>query len=141
MLCSLVSVNVVCCFLFFKQKTAYEMRISDWSSDVCSSDLACEQQDVPREHAASASCDLPLRRRSGRATLRNDARELLHVPLELSRVHQDTGLRFRSIGGKLQRDVSPGSGEEHSPLLCGVAFFEAEHFAEVMTCVLPYLSN
>src|SRR3546814_8219126 len=30
----------VCIFLFFKQKTAYEMRISDWSSDVCSSDLA-----------------------------------------------------------------------------------------------------
>src|SRR3546814_5786108 len=28
-----------CCFVFFKQKTAYEMRISDWSSDVCSSDL------------------------------------------------------------------------------------------------------
>src|SRR3546814_6230072 len=30
-------VNVFFCF--FKQKTAYEMRISDWSSDVCSSDL------------------------------------------------------------------------------------------------------
>src|SRR3546814_11990492 len=29
-------------FFFFKQKTAYEMRISDWSSDVCSSDLAPE---------------------------------------------------------------------------------------------------
>src|SRR3546814_4429063 len=29
-----------CCIVFFKQKTAYEMRISDWSSDVCSSDLA-----------------------------------------------------------------------------------------------------
>src|SRR3546814_6584645 len=29
----------ICLFLFFKQKTAYEMRISDWSSDVCSSDL------------------------------------------------------------------------------------------------------
>src|SRR3546814_3593798 len=28
------------CIFFFKQKTAYEMRISDWSSDVCSSDLA-----------------------------------------------------------------------------------------------------
>src|SRR3546814_8640382 len=28
-------------FFFFKQKTAYEMRISDWSSDVCSSDLEC----------------------------------------------------------------------------------------------------
>src|SRR3546814_1509237 len=35
--------SFVCCFVFFvfffKQKTAYEMRISDWSSDVCSSDL------------------------------------------------------------------------------------------------------
>src|SRR3546814_7889251 len=31
------------CFFFFKQKTAYEMRISDWSSDVCSSDLARER--------------------------------------------------------------------------------------------------
>src|SRR3546814_4875087 len=29
----------LCFVLFFKQKTAYEMRISDWSSDVCSSDL------------------------------------------------------------------------------------------------------
>src|SRR3546814_3979665 len=29
-------------FVFFKQKTAYEMRISDWSSDVCSSDLLAE---------------------------------------------------------------------------------------------------
>src|SRR3546814_5343788 len=28
-------------FFFFKHKTAYEMRISDWSSDVCSSDLHC----------------------------------------------------------------------------------------------------
>src|SRR3546814_5285436 len=31
--------HVCFCFFFFKQKTAYEMRISDWSSDVCSSDL------------------------------------------------------------------------------------------------------
>src|SRR3546814_4702820 len=30
-------------FFFFKQKTAYEMRISDWSSDVCSSDLFAAQ--------------------------------------------------------------------------------------------------
>src|SRR3546814_503599 len=33
------TVYIVVCFFFFKQKTAYEMRISDWSSDVCSSDL------------------------------------------------------------------------------------------------------
>src|SRR3546814_2429900 len=36
-------------FFFFKQKTAYEMRISDWSSDVCSSDLVVERMaDVER---------------------------------------------------------------------------------------------
>src|SRR3546814_20079559 len=44
-------------FFFFKQKTAYEMRISDWSSDVCSSDLRFnrssgffEQTVIPRYH-------------------------------------------------------------------------------------------
>src|SRR3546814_9906964 len=34
------------CFFFFKQKTEYEMRISDWSSDVCSSDLRRLQPDA-----------------------------------------------------------------------------------------------
>src|SRR3546814_5525053 len=34
-------------FFFFKQKTAYEMRISDWSSDVCSSDLIRTWPDRP----------------------------------------------------------------------------------------------
>src|SRR3546814_4562656 len=38
----LVRHTVDCRFFFFKQKTAYEMRISDWSSDVCSSDLVVE---------------------------------------------------------------------------------------------------
>src|SRR3546814_16821031 len=44
---SCFTVFLVClyfsCFFFFKQKTAYEMRISDWSSDVCSSDLWISQ--------------------------------------------------------------------------------------------------
>src|SRR3546814_1826426 len=35
-------------FFFFKQKTAYEMRISDWSSDVCSSDLVARRSSVPQ---------------------------------------------------------------------------------------------
>src|SRR3546814_1647341 len=37
--CFLIPLFFLCVFFFFKQKTAYEMRISDWSSDVCSSDL------------------------------------------------------------------------------------------------------
>src|SRR3546814_16330932 len=52
---------MVCCFLF-KQKTAYEMRISDWSSDVCSSDLL-----PARQHPAgrlAGNLRAPLRRRA-----------------------------------------------------------------------------
>src|SRR3546814_1852610 len=42
----IVCLCVVFVFFFFKQKTAYEMRISDWSSDVCSSDLLGHVGDV-----------------------------------------------------------------------------------------------
>src|SRR3546814_13029719 len=37
-----ISAILLCIFFFVKQKTAYEMRISDWSSDVCSSDLLAQ---------------------------------------------------------------------------------------------------
>src|SRR3546814_4650278 len=43
-------------FFFFKQKTAYEMRISDWSSDVCSSDLG---RSIRRTAWRPGSCDRP----------------------------------------------------------------------------------
>src|SRR3546814_20208013 len=45
MVCS--NIYVIMCFFFFKQKTAYEMRISDWSSDVCSSDLQWRSWPTP----------------------------------------------------------------------------------------------
>src|SRR3546814_2037663 len=60
-------------FLFFKQKTAYEMRISDWSSDVCSSDLrqqhevAAERRYVPRRPERSEPQQRPERRAQQRA--------------------------------------------------------------------------
>src|SRR3546814_4578409 len=61
------------CILFFKQKTAYEMRISDWSSDVCSSDLkaAFPEKDKRwrRVHAAR-------RVRAGRPGLRSEERRV-----------------------------------------------------------------
>src|SRR3546814_17369344 len=40
--------TIMLCVFFFKQKTAYEMRISDWSSDVCSSDLPDQSQFAAR---------------------------------------------------------------------------------------------
>src|SRR3546814_2318583 len=50
---------------FFKRKTAYEMRISDWSSDVCSSDLqcACRGRGRLREMAQRRGVALPCLRR------------------------------------------------------------------------------
>src|SRR3546814_8771309 len=46
-------------FFFFKRKTAYEMRISDWSSDVCSSDLAEKMARIPIKIEATTA---PLRK-------------------------------------------------------------------------------
>src|SRR3546814_7472428 len=53
------------CLFFFKQKTAYEMRISDWSSDVCSSDRLTPQDYRALESARRLS--------DGRARLRAEA--------------------------------------------------------------------
>src|SRR3546814_10682327 len=44
-------------FFFFKQKTAYEMRISDWSSDVCSSDL---ENETPEHHQKSLDLQIAI---------------------------------------------------------------------------------
>src|SRR3546814_4706505 len=45
-------------FFFFKQKTAYEMRISDWSSDVCSSDLKVARVEDKLGLHASDTCQI-----------------------------------------------------------------------------------
>src|SRR3546814_43789 len=55
-------------FFFFKQKTAYEMRISDWSSDVCSSDLSGSDRlgehrltpDSPTRRFVTRCCNSPI---------------------------------------------------------------------------------
>src|SRR3546814_3393090 len=59
-MCKMLYICCICpyCFcsliiFFFKQKTAYEMRISDWSSDVCSSDLVADHRHDKRLGAAA----------------------------------------------------------------------------------------
>src|SRR3546814_1551339 len=47
------------CIFFFKQKTAYEMRISDWSSDVCSSDLNVLTEAQRRDYFRNGYLSLP----------------------------------------------------------------------------------
>src|SRR3546814_2656818 len=84
---------------FFKQKTAYEMRISDWSSDVCSSDLpAPRRRAAPARwphNAASAASGTSrtdrARRRAGRSTRRRPARRAA-----AARSSARGGERFRS---------------------------------------------
>src|SRR3546814_14662018 len=85
-------------FFFFKQKTAYEMRISDWSSDVCSSDLGAGLQ--LRVHAARAGSGRVVRHEAPRPCA--SARGLSADPHaeEHTRWHcacrVGAGLRFRA---------------------------------------------
>src|SRR3546814_9034558 len=62
--------SMFCFFFFFKQKTAYEMRISDWSSDVCSSDLTPAGAHAavrwPRRLGRAQSARRRVRKRAGR---------------------------------------------------------------------------
>src|SRR3546814_18824070 len=95
-------------FFFFKQKTAYEMRISDWSSDVCSSDLLehvahaagtdthkhldeVGAGDGEERHVGLAGDGAGEQRLAGarRADQQTDLRDLAAEALELLRVPQD----------------------------------------------------
>src|SRR3546814_5425493 len=51
-----MSCKLYCLFFFFKQKTAYEVRISDWSSDVCSSDLGHDVEQALEVGGRVAHC-------------------------------------------------------------------------------------
>src|SRR3546814_7197146 len=64
-------------FCFCKQKTAYEMRISDWSSDVCSSDL---QADVGAELGRLGAIDLQFPFDAGDLRAVLDVDEAAHLP-------------------------------------------------------------
>src|SRR3546814_1758040 len=59
LLLSIMLFDCVCCFFFFKQKTAYEMRISDLSSDVCSSDLSASGRYRRARCRAASDCQGP----------------------------------------------------------------------------------
>src|SRR3546814_3469790 len=74
---SLSLFNCFVVFFFFKQKTAYEMRISDWSSDVCSSDLLdyCRHRLHQQAGSSSSSDHAP----SG-CNARDEARQFCNQP-------------------------------------------------------------
>src|SRR3546814_6469654 len=94
-------------FFFFKQKTAYEMRISDWSSDVCSSDLTLSSTLI----SISSSCLLAgfaapvvISRLVGEA----------HEPVDRVRIHHRVAAR-----GLFERPAEQQLAHRHLHLLAG----------------------
>src|SRR3546814_14200785 len=89
-------------FFFFKQKTAYEMRISDWSSDVCSSDLALQPDIRPR--------------RPGRGNAWQQVVEACRLPKPGAVAQYRSLTAQRRLGGPL-RIRRPGDAGEHAVAL------------------------
>src|SRR3546814_7720061 len=86
-----------CLFFFFKQKTAYELRISDWSSDVCSSDL----------HLGGVEHD---RQRRGRRQSRG---QLVHVVGAVAAHVVDAQIEHvRAVAGLVLGDLEAPRSEE-----------------------------
>src|SRR3546814_17796480 len=75
---------------FFKQKTAYEMRISDWSSDVCSSDLA-DRASVAQELGGDPARAMAAPKHSLQRKLVNGLRYLLKEELKLNQPEASDG--------------------------------------------------
>src|SRR3546814_3710181 len=95
------------CFFFFKQKTAYEMRISDWSSDVCSSDLLWSLNKVDIRAPVSASA-WPVARIELQHGERGRVTDLASAPGALDAafqaVSQIMGVPARAIGSASCRE-------------------------------------
>src|SRR3546814_2553734 len=88
-------------FFFFKQKTAYEMRISDWSSDVCSSDLPQHPAKHRRHDGVGVMTAMRIDMRHGFRkpvdhTRRKDAVEIFRIRSEERRVGKECVSTCRS---------------------------------------------
>src|SRR3546814_1872783 len=102
-------------FFFFKQKTAYEMRISDWSSDVCSSDLIARP--IPHADAARETALLVEDRRIEDVFRQPDQRQLEYPP-RIRALHLKAALGIRIVEDDAEtierrRKRREGLGELH----------------------------
>src|SRR3546814_8683533 len=100
---------------FFKQKTAYEMRISDWSSDVCSSDLDRQRRDERHDrHQQQRSHD-----RERGDDQRPAARKLAHP---LMAFHLPPGRDHRRCSGRVALRVGVTRGTNGSSTMTKPSF-------------------
>src|SRR3546814_10907596 len=122
-------------FFFFKQKTAYEMRISDWSSDVCSSDLRSPER--PAGHTVRPQLDgwcNQYHHQVARADFRGvDARELRELRrYEAARLHQRAAFRF-ARGEPVGRPQPDGRLLQGHDKQSGDAARSEEHTSELQS--------
>src|SRR3546814_1273738 len=100
-------------FFFFKQKTAYEMRISDWSSDVCSSDLQ-RFDDAGGKRARRLDGDA-LGDRVARGRQVAAAHLAVHRGVELCLNADELDIRLQRLGGNADAgDKAAARSEEHT---------------------------
>src|SRR3546814_17814157 len=86
--------SLFCYIFFFKQKTAYEMRISDWSSDVCSSDLPLFVQQLGLFEVFAVAPQVPVKNQyTLRGSVKRLGSTLRHVsrPVPLARTVHELG--------------------------------------------------
>src|SRR3546814_1543297 len=103
-----IVVFVLLCFFFFKQKTAYEMRISDWSSDVCSSDLSKGAVLLREVRGRTVLRQAQDKRKNGRGisiSLPFDACEASHLGCK-RRSHEHFGQDFHLVGRRDRRHAA-----------------------------------
>src|SRR3546814_9797759 len=101
LVCSQFCYIYIFVFFFFKQKTAYEMRISDWSSDVCSSDLAA----APQRQVDAALAAFPgARFNSYRLPERTGDAAMVHLAMPDGRLMRDV---FVSPRGEVLGSIAP----------------------------------
>src|SRR3546814_6177094 len=97
-------------FFFFKQKTAYEMRISDWSSDVCSSDLAAHQD---QRHDDRGSLVIDVVRLGGQQLRGEGDQHRIAVGSGGAEGHQRVHIRRAAQEGGKALDREPPTRPEH----------------------------
>src|SRR3546814_9830135 len=104
---------------FFKQKTAYEMRISDWSSDVCSSDLLVQQYFSNGCRQTGQPCAvLPFsdRRPTEHELRRDSVHELSEFGVGVARIQSNPYATDRGRGEKGDEEIRPGDGQCGDPI-------------------------
>src|SRR3546814_1897188 len=110
-------------FFFFKQKTAYEMRISDWSSDVCSSDLTVYIHALVRDEKGQKM---------------SKSKGNVMDPLDIIDKYGADALRFTlSIFAAQGRDVKMSEQRVEGYRNFATKLWNAARFAEMNGCALP----